>query len=69
MAKAEVKCGRVSFFEISPGNEIALLDRLSNHPKLGPPRAESQTQTSLIIRKDLTNKRFETLNTIYVIVD
>lgn len=69
MTKPVVKCGRVSFHEYLPGVEVAFLDRLSFHPKLGWPRTESQTRTSKIINKDLENKRFETLNTMYEIID
>lgn len=65
MAKPVVKCGRVSFHQFRGLNYVAFLDRLSNHPKLGPPRTESQTRTSLILRIDFEKKRFETLNTIY----
>jgi hypothetical protein len=68
MSKPVVKCGRVSFAKVL-GYEVAFLDRLSDHPKLGPPRCESQTRTSIIVNKDLANRRFETMNTIYEIVD
>lgn len=70
--KAIVKCGRVSFssldFEIegkTVTRYVAYLDRHSDHPKLGPPRTESQTRTSMILRIDFEKKNFETLNTIY----
>ena len=68
MSKPVVKCGRVSFTKMF-GREVAFLDRLSDHPKLGPPRCESQTRTSVVLNKDFENRRFETMNTIYEIVD
>lgn len=67
--KPRVKCGRVSFSHISAITDetvyIAFLDRLTHHPKLGPPRCESQTRTSKILRIDFEKKEFETLNTVY----
>ena len=63
--KQRVKCGCVSFMQIGAIGWIAYLDRLSDHPKLGPPRTESKTRTSLILRIDFERKEFETLNTIY----
>ena len=71
--KAAVKCGRVSFSKIKLNDgrevEVAYLDRLSHHPKLGPPRTESQTRTSVVLAKYPEARRFETLNTIYEIID
>lgn len=65
--KPTVKCARVSIHKWNgTKKEVAYLDRLSDHPRLGPPRCESQTRTSLIVRKDIANKTIETLNTIYV---
>lgn len=67
--KPRVKCGRVSFHRIPSAAEqmvyVALLDRLSDHPRLGAPRTESQTRTSVVLRIDFAKREFETLNTIY----
>lgn len=65
MSKPVVKCGRVSFAQFEELQYVAFLDRLSHHPKLGNPRTETQTRTSLILRIDFEKKQFETLNTIY----
>ena len=64
MSKPRVKCDRVSIHEVGRGH-VALLTRLSDHPKLGPPRAESKTRTSLIVRFSPHKREIETLNTIY----
>jgi len=64
MLKPRVKCARVSLHG-AKGRQVAYLDRLSDHPKLGRPRTESQTRTSLVLRVDLARKELETLNTIY----
>jgi hypothetical protein len=65
--KPIVKCARVSFYTPEGSlYEVALLDRLSDHPRLGPPRTESQTRTSYIVEKNLNEKWIETRNTIYV---
>lgn len=64
--KQRVKAGRVSFVKWPHSDQyVAYLDRLSDHPKLGPPRAESQTRTSALIRVDFEKKEMETQNTIY----
>lgn len=62
--KARVKCGRVNLSQYGE-HTIAFLDRLSDHPKLGHPRCESQTRTSLILQINRQEKWLETLNTIY----
>lgn len=63
--KPRVKCTRVSFYPTQGMQYVAMLDRLSDHPKLGSPRAESQMRTSLVLRIDFEKKEFETLNTVY----
>lgn len=47
------------------GHAVAMVDRLSDHPKLGPPRCESSTRTSILVNVDFVRKEIETLNTIY----
>lgn len=71
--KPTVDCARVTFHKVTEATsehigEVAYLDILSDHPKLGPPRTESQIRTSLIVKKNLEHGWFETLNTIYRIV-
>lgn len=63
--KPRVKAGRINFHMFTNMVWYAKLDRLSYHPKLGPPRCESQSQTSQILRIDFEKKEMETLNTIY----
>lgn len=65
MSKPRVMCARIGVCHYSNGQYIAYLTRLSDHPKLGPPRCESQTRTSLILRVDFEKKELETLNTVY----
>lgn len=65
MNKPRVKCARVSITPWAEGYWVAHLDRLSEHPKLGAPRCESQTRTSFLIRADFMKKEIETRNTIY----
>ena len=62
--KPVVMCARVVLAE-TPAGRFAFLDRLSDHPRLGPPRTESQTRTSLILKINRRQKWLETLNTIY----
>lgn len=64
--KPRVKCGSVSIRLWNGGPYwVAYLNRLSDHPSLGPPRAERQSRTSALIRADFEKKELETLNTIY----
>lgn len=63
--KPRVKCRFRGFMDVGNGKRTAWVDRLSDHPKLGPPRTESSTRTSLVIRHDESKKEIETLNTIY----
>lgn len=65
--KARVKCSLrgIQLVRLEPPTAVALVDRLSDHPKLGVPRCESSTRTSLILRVDFEKKEMETINTIY----
>lgn len=63
--KPRVKCGRVSISQYNERYWVAYLDRLGDHPRLGPPRTESQTCTSALVRVDFVKNELETLNTIY----
>lgn len=63
--KPRVKCYFRGLSSVRGMQYIAMVGRLSNHPKLGPPRTESTTQTSLVLRIDFVKKELETLNTIY----
>lgn len=67
MKKPRIKAGRVTFFRWPHGHYcyVAYFDRLGDHPKLGPPRCESQSRSSMILRIDFEKKEFETLNSIY----
>jgi hypothetical protein len=64
--KPRVKCSRVSFVKWpNTPHYVAYLDRLSDHPRLGEPRTESQMRTSALLRVDFVKKEVETMNTIY----
>lgn len=65
MAKPRVKCIFRGLQNVGHNKFVALVDRLSDHPKLGSPRVESITRTSLVVRYDKDNNTIETLNTVY----
>lgn len=63
--KPRVECIFRGLISVGIFQYVAMVDRLSHHPKLGRPRTESSTRTSLVVRIDFVKKELETLNTIY----
>lgn len=52
------------------GDCVLLANLASEHPVLGEPTTDRNSiRTSLIVRQDLTNRRIETLNTIYEVIE